>query len=294
VNSDLHYDYATVGHVTVDVLEDGTRRPGGSAFYAALQAARLGLRAAIFTRGRPAEVQALLAPHRAELDLHVQAAPRTTTLRTRWQGGERHQQVLAWAGPIAPPARIDTGILHLAPVARETPASRPDGAGFLGFTPQGLARAWGADGHVRHEAGPPVLAALALAGASDALVISEQERAGCAALLQAAARGGALVAITAGGRPTTLLVAGAGPLSLPVAAREPPRDELGAGDVFAAAFFVALREGAPAAAAARFGQAAAAVRMRGLGAGAIGARAALERELSRPAPAPAPARAPLG
>jgi 1D-myo-inositol 3-kinase len=294
VNSDLHYDYTTVGHVTVDVLPDGTRRPGGSAFYSALQAARLGLRAAVFTRGRPEQIEALLAPYRDELDLHVQAAPETTTLRTRWQDGERHQQVLAWAGPIGQPTRIDTGILHLAPVARETPAGRPAGAGFLGLTPQGLARAWGADGHVRHEPGAPVLASLALAGASDALVISEQERAGCAELLQAAAGAGAIVAITAGGRPTTILVAGAEALSLPVPAREPPVDELGAGDVFAAAFFIALHEGTPAAAAARFGQAAAAVRVRGTGADAIGTRAQLERELSRPAPARSAARAPLG
>ena len=36
--------YVTVGHVTIDVLPDGERRPGGTAFYSALQAARLGLR----------------------------------------------------------------------------------------------------------------------------------------------------------------------------------------------------------------------------------------------------------
>jgi len=36
------FDYTAVGHVTIDVMPDGSRRPGGGAFYAALQAARLG------------------------------------------------------------------------------------------------------------------------------------------------------------------------------------------------------------------------------------------------------------
>ena len=49
----LRFDYATVGHVTVDVLPDGSRRAGGAAFYSALQAARLGLRTLVITRGRP-------------------------------------------------------------------------------------------------------------------------------------------------------------------------------------------------------------------------------------------------
>jgi sugar/nucleoside kinase (ribokinase family) len=57
-------------------------------------------------------------------------------------------------------------------------------------------------------------------------------------------------------------------------------DDVGAGDVFAAAFFVALREGHPARPAAAFANAAAAVRITGAGAGAIGGRAAVEARLS--------------
>ena len=50
------FDYTTVGHVTADVLADGARRAGGSAFYSALQAARLGRRALIITQGVGADV----------------------------------------------------------------------------------------------------------------------------------------------------------------------------------------------------------------------------------------------
>jgi sugar/nucleoside kinase (ribokinase family) len=58
-----------------------------------------------------------------------------------------------------------------------------------------------------------------------------------------------------------------------------PRDDLGAGDVFAAAFFVALFEGQDPAHAASFANAAAAIRIQGPGPGAIGDRAAIEARL---------------
>ena len=83
------FDYAAVGHVTIDVLADGTRRPGGTAFYSALQASRLGLRTLILTRGAPREIEQLLAPYRAELELEVQPAEQTTTLHTSGSGAER-------------------------------------------------------------------------------------------------------------------------------------------------------------------------------------------------------------
>ena len=134
----------TVGHVTADVIAaDASRRPGGGAFYSALQAARLGLRALIVTQGSPPEIEALLAPYRDELELRILPAPATTTFATSWPGGQRHQRVLAWAGPMPGPIEVDTRILHFAPVARETPAAWHGRADFVGLTPQGLARRLG-------------------------------------------------------------------------------------------------------------------------------------------------------
>ena len=111
------FDYTAVGHVTIDVLADGSRRPGGGAFYSGLQAARLGQRTLVVTRGVPGEIEALLAPFASELTLHIVPAPRTTTLESN--AGARAQRLLAWAGPIEAPRELDTEILHLAPVARE-------------------------------------------------------------------------------------------------------------------------------------------------------------------------------
>ncbi len=269
------------------MLPDGTRQPGGTAFYSALQAARLGLRARIVTQGDPQEIESLLAPYSEELNLSVVAAAHTTTLRTDDHGGERRQRMLAWAGEIAPP-EVDTAILHLAPIARETPRSWLGRTDFVGLTPQGLVRAWDASGEI---ALVPLRPAL-LPERSDAWVLSEREHQPCAGQLARAVAGGAVAAITDGARPVTLYLAEAErprdrerppgaalggetqPLRVPVPAVADPADDLGAGDVFAAAFFVALFERQPAARAAAFAAAAAAVRVSGVGPGAIGDRAA--------------------
>ena len=296
----------TVGHVTIDVIAaDGSRRPGGGAFYSALQAARLGLRALIVTQGVPSEIEALLAPYRDELELRIFPAPATTTFATSWSGGQRSQRLLAWAGPIAGPIEVDTGILHFAPVARETPATcfdaHPPHAGFVGLTPQGLARTWGpragaaydAEAHEGAAEGGEVggeIRSAPLPSDRDSLdailphdcnavVISEQERAACAPLLAAAAAGGAVLAVTAGPGATSVELPGGEITRVQAPEVAAPRDDLGAGDVFAAAFFVALHEGLSPERAAAFGNAAAAVRIEGVGADAIGDRSAIEARL---------------
>jgi sugar/nucleoside kinase (ribokinase family) len=280
----VSFDYTTVGHVTADVLADGSRRAGGSAFYGALQAARLGRRALVITRGEREEVEQLLDPYRRELELKVIPAPRTTTLQTSGKGRARSQRMLAWAGEIGPDIEVDTAILHLAPVARETPNRWRGRADFVGLTPQGLVRAWATeDAEVR----PASLALELLPERCDAIVISETERASCASLLSGmgdrrapdVARG-PLLAVTAQAAPTAIRLPDGELLHVAVPAIERLRDDIGAGDVFAAAFFVALDEGLAAEEAAAFANAAAAVRIAGAGAHAIGDRAAIEARLA--------------
>ncbi len=133
----LQFDYTVTGHVTIDVLADGTRRPGGSAFYSALQAARLGLRTLILTQGVPREIEELLEPYAGELELRVTPARHTTTLLTSGWGRSRIQRVLAWAGPMDRELKLDTEILHLAPVARESLARWSARNTFVGLTPRG-------------------------------------------------------------------------------------------------------------------------------------------------------------
>ena len=283
MNRQLHYQYTAVGHLTIDEFTDGARRPGGSAFYGALQAARLGLRALLITRGVPAQIDELLAPYRHELDVQVQDAPHTTTLHTSGAGAQRSQRLLAWAGPIAGEPALDTDILHLAPVARESPRGWRGRAAFVGLTPQGMVRSWSGEGApiVQVRAGAE---AEEVARRCDALVVSDDERDSCARLIAAAAGAGAVVAITAGARPTLVLSADGEQLEVEVPPLAGAVDDLGAGDVFAAAFFIALHERQDACTAARFANAAAAVRMRALGAGAIGGRSEVQERLRLVAP----------
>ncbi len=276
------FDYTTVGHVTVDVLADGLRQPGGGAFYSALQAARLGLRTLILTRGVPRELEELLEPYRRELEVEILPAERTTTLGTWQKGASRRQRLLAWAGPIEGPVVLDTSILHFAPVARETPRAWRGRAEFVGLTPQGLVRAWDARGDIL----PAALHRERLPERCDALVFSTAELDSCAELIpRVAPRGpgtaaGPVVAVTAGARPVALHLSGGARIDVPVPPIEHPHDDLGAGDVFAAAFFATLRDGLSPTDAAVFANAAAAVRIAGLGPLAIGDRAVIEARIA--------------
>lgn len=267
------YDYVAVGHVTCDLLADDgkeVRRPGGTAFYSALQAARLGLRTLIVTQGIPAQIEELLSPYRDEFALHVIAAAETTTLSSTGVGAGRSQRVLSWAGPMAELPVTGTRILHWAPIARETPPSWKGEAGFVGVTAQGLVREW-PDGEIH----VVELDGAVLPDRFDVAVISEHELHACNALVASAHAFGACLAVTAGSAPTTVHIDGE-TLKIPAANVPDVRDELGAGDVFAAAFFVALAEGREPPAAAAFANRAAAVRIAGQGPAAIGTHAEIE------------------
>jgi sugar/nucleoside kinase (ribokinase family) len=278
LSSDARFDYTTIGHVTIDVLADGTRRPGGAAFYSALQAARLGQRTRILTQGVVHEIEQLLDPHRDEFALEVIPAGETTTLATRGTGSARQQRLLAWAGPMAADLQVNSAILHLAPVARETPASWSGAAGFIGLTPQGLTRTWAGEGTITLAAPSPEAAAVA--ARCDALVLSAEERASCAELIELATSAGSIVVVTAGPGPNTILKRDGRELEVEVAALAAPSDDLGAGDVFAAALFVGLSQGRAEREATDFANAAAAVRMQGVGAGAVGHAPAIEARLA--------------
>jgi pfkB family carbohydrate kinase len=267
------YDYTAVGHVTIDILADGSRRPGGGAFYSGLQAARLGEHTLIITRGVACEIEALLAPYAHEFALRILPSRRTTTLQTVQDGAARTQRLLAWAGPVAAPHDLNTRVLHLAPVARETSPRWRGHATFVGLTAQGLVRWWQREGEPLQQR---PLEPREVPTRCDAIVISHEERESAAALEHGHE---AVVAITRASGPTLVRAPGEQPYELEVAPIAEVHDDIGAGDVFAAALFSALAHGEPTRRAVAFGHAAAAVRIAGEGAAAIGNRAAIEERL---------------
>ncbi len=269
------YDYIVLGHLTVDVrAETGARAPGGSVLYSGLQAARLGLRTLIITAGDRDEIERLLAPYRDELDVIVQPRPDTTTFVTSGIGDTRRQQLVAWAGELTDPGELEAAIVHVAPVARETgPFAAVPGA-FVGVTPQGLIRRWDDSGEPFHVA----LDSRRLPLRYDAIVLDQLESTFAAAIVATDARAGVVVAVTAADDGVELQLAD-GNVSLPALRPAAMAEDLGAGDVFATALFVALHDGVEPVAAANFGQAAACLRLGDVGPAAVPDRAAIEARL---------------
>ncbi len=258
-------------------MADGTRRPGGSAFYSALQAARLGARALILTRGVPGEIESLLEPSPSEFELRGPAGRRR---RPRWQtaGVGRPAASGCCAGPGRSSSRHAPRHRDPAPGARRRRALRAAGgaAGFLGPDAAGACPPVGELGRMCCRPSPAPMPSRCAAGAATRWCSAEHERATCAGLIERAHAGGAIVAITDGPGPNVLTLPDGEVLQLPVAPIEGPADDLGAGDVFAGAFFLALAEGCdPALRPPRFAQ-------RRRGRAGMGGR----RRRTRSAPAP--------
>jgi sugar/nucleoside kinase (ribokinase family) len=251
-------DYLVIGHVCLDETPAGPRL-GGTVAYAALAARGQGCRVAVVTSAAPALE---LAAHLPGIALQRVAAATTTRYRNEYYAGGRRQTLCARAAPLTladlPPAWRQATIVHLAPVAQElaaeefVPALRRT-TRFLGATPQGWLRGWGADGVVVPQPCadlPRHLAPL------DAVVVSEEDLAadpGCAARLAAA---GPLVALTRGAAGVRLFQRER-VIDLPACPAR-VRDPTGAGDVFAAVWFIQLAAGVEATAAARYAASAAA------------------------------------
>ncbi len=265
-------EYVVVGHCALDVQPDGSLLPGGTALYSAITAARMGMRVGVLTAGDPAALRPALAPYRDLFDLHIIAASTTTTFENVSTPQGRVQTLHGWAGAILPDALPTAwrtpAVLHLGPIADELPpdawAAALGGASLAAATPQGWLRRWGAlPARVRHV---PLRLPAALLDCLGALVISEEERTvAIDAVQRVAAHGVGAVTQGAGGVEIIRSTGTDYVATLPV----PVADETGAGDVFAAAWFVRMARGDDPCTAARIACATAALSLTGYGPAAI-------------------------
>ena len=271
-------DYLLLGHFTRDVLPDGALAPGGTSLYAALTAHRLGQRVAVVSA--PAELPADWPPAIA-VAFHPSPAPPTFENQYTPQG--RRQILHAASEPITlddiPVAWRAAPIVHLGPVLGETPEHfvHHFPHALLGVTPQGWMRAWDSalPGPIRYRLWRPADDLLARI---DALVLSIEDVKGDEELVAGYARHCALVALTRGAQGATLFVRGQPHHIEAFPAIE--RDPTGAGDVFAAALLVRLRETGDPFEAARFAACVAAGSVEGQGASRIPTRAEVEQRLA--------------
>lgn len=250
--------YAILGHLTKDVTPDGFRW-GGGVIYSGWTVAKQGVEVQVITAAEP-------NPALHNLDSHLQwfidPQLQTTTFDNRYDAlGNRQQWVRARAGNISMTRLIELptipDIVHLSPVANEVDTNilpNLPAETWLVATPQGWMRRITDDGYVETQAWQQ---AKQMLPRLYALVISEEDVAGDLDLVRSYAAAGPLVAYTRGYNGVILLSKGEEHHVPAIPAQVV--DLTGAGDVFAAAFFVRLRETHDAIAAAIYGTAAATI-----------------------------------
>lgn len=270
-------DYLVIGQIVCDIQPDGSGVLGGTALYSALTAARLGARVGVLTRGRYGEeidgvAVPSLEPYSDQITIITQEAESPTFFVNEYHGSRRTQTIRRWAGPIdlrgLPPHWANAKVIHLGPVAREIDPHQALSLtpGFLGITPQGWMREWpmergGRVHHVQLRLPPELLAR------TDTIVVSDEEIAQARNVVEwvGARRIGV---VTLGPNGCQLIYAGhrAALPGYPVKTV----DLTGAGDVFAAAFFLKAsdRRVSPVT-AGQFANLVAALSLRGVGPGAV-------------------------
>lgn len=239
-------DYLLIGHITADLQPDGKVVLGGTALYSAITASRLGARVAVLTRGVfGRKVAGMTVPNldilaSENIQIVVQDAEVPTTFINEYQADRRVQTMPHWAGEIdlrgLPPHWRNAKVAHLGPIADELDPRQCTGltSQFLGVTPQGWMRDWPRQtgGRVHHI---PLRLPGELLGLIDCAIVSIEEISYARDVIQRV--GDRRLGVVTQGPDGARIIAGGERFELP-GFKVPVRDLTGAGDVFAAAFFL--------------------------------------------------------
>jgi sugar/nucleoside kinase (ribokinase family) len=241
-----HYSdktYLLVGHVTKDLLPEDKFTTGGTVTYAGVIVRNLGWRPIIVTVAAPDFVP---PSYLAESDWRLLPSPATTTFRNVYDAqGNRQQTIGPVARPITPadiPADCrNVAVIHFCPLAQElSPATVKafvGGKAMLTATPQGWMRYWDTSWIVstgQWQGAEEILPSL------QAAVLSIEDVRGDWTIPEYWARQIPTLVVTQGDQGCTVFHHGRA-FSVPPRPAQPV-DPTGAGDVFAAAFFVRLCE----------------------------------------------------
>ena len=229
-------DYLVIGHVAHDLTPDGPRL-GGTVAYSALTARALGLRVGIVTASGPeTSLEALNG-----IPIINVESPTSTTFENIYTEHGRLQYLRAQATRInftnVPEAWQRASIIHLGPIANEMDVILPEGfsPALLGLTPQGWMRQWDSECRVSRTEWIDADSALVRAGA---VVISREDVGGDDELIEHMAHQTSILAVTEDAAGAVLYWNGDRRRFRAPEVKEV--DATGAGDVFAAAFFVRL------------------------------------------------------
>jgi len=278
-------EYLVIGHICGDIQADGSVVLGGTALYSAITAARLGWRTAVLTRGvYGREVAGYQIPsledYAGEVSIIVQDADTTTMFVNEYSGGHRTQKLPQWAGPIdlrgLPPHWRNARIIHLGPIAQEIDTKQTGSLTpfFLGATPQGWMRDWPKPngGKVTHNR---LRLPKELVSRLDCIIVSQEEIALCRDTVEAV--GANRLGVITMGQDGAKVIYGGQRANIP-AFKVDVADHTGAGDTFAAAFFIGATDRAVSAPkAARFASATSGMSLREVGMHSIPTRADVDK-----------------
>lgn len=231
-------DYLVIGHIVQDITPNGMRI-GGSAAYAALTAKALGLRPGIVTSWSMETTSPLLA------DIPIVNFPsEVSTTFENIMTPEGRLQYLYKVAPslgynLIPDSWRNTPIIHLGPIAQEVDPTlvRHFPSSFIGVSPQGWLRTWDEQGRVTCSEWPE--ASFVLQGA-DAAVLSLEDVDNQESRIEEMAAFCHVLAVTEGKEGSRVYWNGdARRFS---ALRVTEIDSTGAGDIYAAAFFIRLHQ----------------------------------------------------
>jgi sugar/nucleoside kinase (ribokinase family) len=232
-------DYLIIGHVTQDRV-DGRYFIGGTATYSALAARQLGQRVALLTSAafEPGLVDVLHGIQVARVP-----AEETTRFVNTYEGKTRFQHVEAVAEPLTVehllPEWRNVPLVHLAPIIGELQPELVDAFpnALIGVTPQGWLRALDEQGLVR---AIPWASAETILARADAVILSDQD-VHTPTEIELLAKRAKLLVVTRGDRGASVHQHGEWRHFAAFRARR-QLDPTGAGDVFAAAYLIHLRQ----------------------------------------------------
>lgn len=229
-------DYLVIGHITRDLTPSGPRL-GGTAAYSALTARALGFRVGVVTASGPEmNLDAL-----GDIPIVSIPSPQSTTFENIYSKTGRRQVLHHRAALLSfdsvPVAWRRTTIVHLGPVAQEVDPILPGSfsPAILGLTPQGWLRAWDGSGQVHQTDWDSAEEALGQAGA---VVFSVEDVGGDEERIEFMAAHARILAVTEAAAGSRLYWHGDQRRFRAPEMYE--TDGTGAGDIFAAAFFIRL------------------------------------------------------
>ncbi|MCC6299554.1 MAG: ribokinase [Anaerolineales bacterium] len=229
-------DYLAIGHVAHDLTANGARL-GGTVAYSALTARALGMKVGIVTAvGKETSLGALEG-----IPIISIKSPHSATFENIYTADGRVQYLRAQAAKIdfdsVPRAWRSASIIHLGPIANEIDSSLPDdfSPALLGVTPQGWMRQWDSDGRVSRSEWSNSESVLQKA---NAVVISREDVNGDHELIEQMAHQTRMLVVTEGAEGCVLHWNGDRRRFRAPEVHEV--DATGAGDIFAAAFFIRL------------------------------------------------------